>query len=320
LEESLQSGRCTLLCVGQCSIDTIVQDGTEIGPLLGGSALYVSTLASDLGVATGLVARVGRDYLIDELRGIGTRGVDVSSVRLEEGLSTHITLHYSGSKLDSFAVKEGVGAELSVLDVPERGARFLHVGPAPVQFTSSLAETFAAKSTVCWDPHEDFRDIPFEDLSAILRNVHILFCNARECRQLARNDHLPDAMRLLKDLGPSTVVATTGESGCCVLDRGGHHELPSIKTKKPIACYVGAGDAFQAGFLFALSNGLRNRDAAMVGASAASIKLEYVGVGTGLNVAELIDRLASHDLGATAAVRLSQNWGESGSRSQSRHI
>jgi len=71
------------------------------------------------------------------------------------------------------------------------------------------------------------------------------------------------------------VVVTLGEMGCLVAS-GQIGRIPAYPAKGPLDI-VGAGDAFNAGFIFALSKGLSLEEAADIGNAASNVSIRKIG-------------------------------------------
>lgn len=81
-----------------------------------------------------------------------------------------------------------------------------------------------------------------------------------------------DALKALRRLGPRRVAMTFGASGVLALDEDGPglHHVPAYDV--PVCDTTGAGDAFHAGYAFALAAGRAWLDALAFGAATAALK------------------------------------------------
>jgi sulfofructose kinase len=80
------------------------------------------------------------------------------------------------------------------------------------------------------------------------------------------------ALRALRELGPRRVAMTFGERGVLALDETGRrlHHVPAYTV--PVRDTTGAGDAFHAGYAFAVAAGRAWLDALAFGAATAALK------------------------------------------------
>ena len=69
-----------------------------------------------------------------------------------------------------------------------------------------------------------------------------------------------------------------GEKGCYVASDEGCYEVPAYKVK--VVDTTGAGDAFNAGFLYGLLKGKNLEDCARIGNYLASLCIQHVGART----------------------------------------
>lgn len=101
-----------------------------------------------------------------------------------------------------------------------------------------------------------------------------------------------DALRALRDMGPARVAMTFGSEG--VLGLENDRPLPVPAFAVPVKDTTGAGDAFHAGYAFALTNDLEFRACLDWGCAVAGLKCRDWGGRRGLpNLAEVLGLLES---------------------------
>ncbi len=263
-----------VLCIGQTSIDTLETERGTWENLAGGPALYVATIGASLGLRTALVSRVGSDFDPDALKRISRLGVDIGGVRFMQGVSTRIRLVYNGPTLQQVTVSEGVNSGLQLDDIPSNyfSTKLVHLSPAPFGTVAAAAEKFRVRGIgVAFDPHADFNEIEFSRTARILKNVDLFFSNAEEARHISKQSDLNLGMKRLHDAGPTVVVVTKGEAGTVMTFDSTRMEASAVQPER-LVNHIGAGDAFQAGFLAALLKGYSPKLCMLWGAaSAASI-------------------------------------------------
>jgi sulfofructose kinase len=93
-------------------------------------------------------------------------------------------------------------------------------------------------------------------------------------------DDQASALRLLKDSGPARVGTTLGADGVLGLDDSGLHAVPAFPVDAVDT--TGAGDAFHAGYAWALAAGLGFGDCLRSGAAVAALKCRAYGGRAGL--------------------------------------
>jgi sulfofructose kinase len=98
-----------------------------------------------------------------------------------------------------------------------------------------------------------------------------------------------DALRALQDLGPSRVAMTFGGDGVLGLETASLLPVPAFAV--PVKDTTGAGDAFHAGYAFALAKGLDFRSCLEWGSAVAGLKCRDWGGRRGLPNIEEVHRL-----------------------------
>ncbi len=88
----------------------------------------------------------------------------------------------------------------------------------------------------------------------ILPYVETLFCDETEARQLTALGDLAACAARLRAAGPALVVIKQGAQGATCYGPTGAHHQPAV-TLGPVVDTIGAGDAFDAGFLYGVLQG-----------------------------------------------------------------
>jgi len=274
-----------------------LRHATSLELKIGGAESNVAIALSRLGISAGWVGYLGDDepgqLVLDRIR---AEGVDVSGVRRPPGTTTGL---YLREKLiaevrayyyrrDSAASAMGPGSfDPRYL----RGVRFLHLtGITPAlsadcrSFTSWAAEEARASGvrvsfdvnyrSKLWSP-EEARAFT-EDL---LPRVDLFFAGDEEARALwGRDDE--EFLRELTGMGPQEVVLKKGKEGSVAVVGGEVLEQPAFPVEEVDP--VGAGDAFDAGYLVGHLWGLgaekRLRVANAMGALSVAALGDYEGL------------------------------------------
>ncbi len=124
-------------------------------------------------------------------------------------------------------------------------------------------------------------------------NNSILKCNEKEISkifgidaQVIDGDTALKYAELLYKKKHMPIYVTLGEYGSVLFD-GNSHKIPPFPVKGPIDI-VGAGDAFNAGAVFALTKGATYEEAAYVGSAASSIVIKQLKVTGTANLEDII--------------------------------
>jgi sugar/nucleoside kinase (ribokinase family) len=244
-----------------------------------GSTGYFAFGISKLGEECRFVGRLGGDYfgkfILDEMKSFG---ISTTYVKIDPGVPTGITV--------SVVTKEGERALISYLgptellnigDVDERalmGARHLHIGafpllkalqPAVPQLLMKARKSGMTTSfDTGWDPTGRW------DLAEALQWVDIFFPNEEEASAMTGEKSISRAASKLLARGPSVVVIKRGAQGSTVATRERSFDVPAFKVK-PVDT-TGAGDAFNAGFVFSFLRGKPLVECAKYGNAAGALK------------------------------------------------
>ena len=246
---------------------------------LGSSAAIFACNAAALGLRVTFAAKVGDDapgrFVREEL---AARGVNTAGVRVAPGLQTGITVvlslvggeqaggEHAGSEQKALLTYRGAMEHLAESDVPDellRRARHLHIGsyyllPALHPGAPRLFERAkAAGMTISVDTNDDPEERWAGGLPELLRLVDIFFPNRREALSLAREAGLLAAAGKLAGHGAAIALKADADGAILVTNEGGAPLVRKRVPAAPVRCVeaTGAGDSFDAGFLFRYLSG-----------------------------------------------------------------
>jgi 2-dehydro-3-deoxygluconokinase len=126
-------------------------------------------------------------------------------------------------------------------------------------------------------------------MNDILPHVQILFCDETEARHLVACDDLSECGRALLDAGPEILVIKQGAAGATLFRRGWSYHQPAIHLGELVDS-IGAGDAFDAGFLYGVLQGWPAEQTALFAAVAAAFTVTGVGGSASFPSVEQIQR------------------------------
>jgi sugar/nucleoside kinase (ribokinase family) len=229
---------------------------------IGGSGAIVAAGAARLGLRCALASVVGGDALGRlQLDALSQRGVDISTVAVDASLSTGLTVILSRG--EDRAILTFLGA-IDVLDAPMidtaalRSAHHVHVSSYYLQrkLRASLEPLLVAAreggASVSLDPNWDPDETWDGGLLALLPLLDYLFVNEQEARLIGRDDDPVGAARALASKGP-TVVVKRGALGGLLVSGADVIRAPALP--RTVIDTTGAGDSFNAGFLYGLLSG-----------------------------------------------------------------
>jgi ribokinase len=296
--------------VGSLNIDLIVE--CERFPLAGETLRAVgyrevpggkggnqAMALARLGARPRMVGAVG-----DDARGMGYRrtlaaaGVEVGGLRTDPERPTGLALIEVAAGENRIVVVPGANGGLTDQNVVDGLADLAPGDLVLLQLEIPLAAVFAAirhvrsrGARVILDP-APATDLPDE----ILALVDFLTPNETEARVLARTQSRPSsgaddlaAARSLVARGCATVVQKSGASGVWAVTKD--HVLGRPSFPAQVVDTVGAGDAFNAGFAFALGHGWGLAEALDWGNAAGSLSTRAAGAQDGQPSREEVETL-----------------------------
>lgn len=294
-----------LLVLGEAYADVIVSAPNprpvfgEVGRLvdsirltLGSSSVIFTCGAARLGLKTAFVGAVGDDvlgrYVLDAM---GNRGIDVSGCIVDRARPTGVRVVLSGPADRAILSALGATPMLSAQHVPQRlvqRARHVHAGSYYLQeaLRPDLPAVFhearrrgASTSLDCsWDPRGEWRD----GIDEVLAETDVFFANAQEASSITGFVDARGAAGELLRRGSRgrtgrerTVVVKLGEEGALAARDGQVAEVPSLRVK-PLDT-TGAGDSFDAGFVYALLRGWSLEESLRLATVCGSLAITGVG-------------------------------------------
>ena len=236
--------------------------GTDFVSTLGGSSGIVAHNAASLGLRVWFTTLVGDDEFgrlaLDRLQ---QAGVDISSAIIDPMTSTGVTILLPHGALRHSLTSLGSISQLTVghLDMTSLAmARHLHLSSLYLQtglhpdLAGMLSSLKKSGLTISLDTNDDPADLWGYPLDAILPYVDIFLPNESEICRMAGGCELDEAVARFSEK-VSTIIVKRGRRGCRVRQGDTSLDVPGI-TVQPVDT-IGAGDSFDAGFLYSYLNG-----------------------------------------------------------------
>ncbi len=241
----------------------------------GGAALNMAVALSRLGAIPRLVGRVGVDPAAAvALRMARSAGVDLSALQTDAHVATGLCgvvvspngqrtfLSFRGANVQTDPAAIHVGALTGCAQVLIGGHSLLE---DPQRTTAVSAVTWAAEHGVpvaldlCLPAVRTARRL----ISGLLPQLWLLTMNEAELRALLPGQSMNQALETLRSAGPTNVVVKRGAQGCSVMSNDGRFDVlpPAVMVLDTNGC----GDAFSAGFAWALLGGADPSQAAVLG-------------------------------------------------------
>lgn len=283
----------------------------SFGKAIAGAESNVAIGLAKLGHTAGWISRVGKDefgeFIIREIRG---EGVDTSFVIRDGEHPTGIMFkQFAGDNESSvFYYRKGSAASaLCPSDIDERCVRESRVllvsGITPALSDSCREATLHAVRlarrngvSVCFDPNIRRKlwseSEAKEVLSPLLSQSDIVLIGMDEAELLTGEDSPRGAARALKGLGVKKIAVKLGSEGAFVAD-GDSEEMVAARPARVVDT-IGAGDAFNSGFLCGLLEGKGIGECGRLGAIMGALAVSSRGDIEGLPSREKLERLAAN--------------------------
>jgi sugar/nucleoside kinase (ribokinase family) len=294
-----------LLVAGELNPDVVVSGGDvepafgqveklvgDIQLSIGSSSAITACAAARLGLRVAFVGVVGADAFGSwMLAALGERGIDTTGCRVDESLQTGASVILAKGGDRAILTALGAIGALRPDELTEEriaSARHLHVGSLFLQdeLRRGLAARFGvARSigvTTSFDPNWDPAGTWNGGIDAILAETDVVLPNAEEARRIAGEDEPVAAARSLIGRGgsdlPAVVAVKLGSGGGLVVERDvANRPAQVIAPTVAVADTIGAGDAFDAGFLAGYLAGRSPVEALKLAVACGSLSVRAVG-------------------------------------------
>lgn len=240
----------SVLAVGSVALDSVETPHGSADRVIGGSTVFFCAAASLLGRVR-VVAVVGDDYPLAQLRFLEARGVDFEGLVQVPGES----FFWSGRYGEGFRTRETTETRLGVFGAFEpripaawSESEFVFLGNIDPVLQLCVLDQVRSPALVAADTMNFWIERTRESLLGVLARLDVLFVSDEEAMQLAGLDDLAAAAKWIRERGPGLVVVKRGEEGAV----GFHPDWTLSCPGYPVARVVdptGAGDAFAGGFM-----------------------------------------------------------------------
>lgn len=239
-----------LLIVGSLGLDTVITPFDRVEDALGGSATYISLAASYFSGPVELVGVVGKDFPDEYVKLLEDHNVDLEGLQKEEGK----TFRWGGKYHYDLNVRDTLFTELNVFEkfdpvIPEkfRKSKYVCLGNIDPTLQLKVLEQMIDPQLVVCDTMNYWIEGMKEELLQLLKRVDVLIINDSEARLLAQEPNLIKASKMIRDLGPQTLIIKKGEHGAMLFTDDTIFSAPAYPMEM-IFDPTGAGDSFAGGF------------------------------------------------------------------------
>ncbi len=249
-QDTVPACPASILAIGSVALDSVETPHGRADRAIGGSAVFFCAAASLL-AGVRVVAVVGDDYPLGELRFLQDRGVDLGGLAQVPGES----FFWAGRYPEGFGTRKTLETRLGVFGtfdpvVPPawRDSGVVFLGNIDPVLQLGVLDQMRSPGLVAADTMNFWIERAREALLAVLARLDVLFVNDEEAMQLAGESDLGRAAQWIRNRGPGTVVVKLGEDGAVLYGRGWTFACPGHPVGR-VVDPTGAGDAFAGGFL-----------------------------------------------------------------------
>lgn len=293
------SSNVDLLVVGEINPDLILQ-GEDLTPAfgqtekliqkaaltIGSSSVIFACGAARLGLKVSFVGIVGDDvfghYMLSEMQ---ERGIDTTHCIISKRETTGFSLIFSQPHDRAILTHAGSMASLRYADIDQdlfKCVKHLHLGSFFMLsgLQKDTAKLFAAAKaaglTTSLDTNYDPLETWDSGLPGVLEHTDVFLPNETEALHITRQESLEKALEKLSDI--PTLAVKLGSKGGFAKQKDKTVTAPSLDIN--VVDTTGAGDTFDAGFLYGYLNGWSLEQSLQLACACGSLSTQGVG-GTG---------------------------------------
>jgi sugar/nucleoside kinase (ribokinase family) len=266
---------------------------TEMDRQAGGACNFL-IVASRLGLRTMAIGCVGDDengrFLIQELE---SEGVSVVGIKVKKSSSTKSSLVLVDSQGNkSFVGILGRGVAIlrpEDVDLARLSSQALYfsgysLARLPVQWEAeAVLKVFGfclGRMKIFFDPGPLVPLLSKETLDKTISSSDLLLLNSDEAKMITGLSSIHEMANAILNMGAKTIVIKRGEQGSLVRNKESSRDTPSFKVN--VVDPTGAGDAFNAGFIFGYLKGWDLSDAALLANAVGALSITKLGAGSQL--------------------------------------
>ncbi len=240
----------SLVVVGSVAYDDIETPHGKVERALGGACTYIA-LAASYFTQVNIVAVVGEDFDQRDMDMLASRHIDLAGLERVPGK----TFFWAGVYSNDMNERTTLRTDLNVFagfdpKLPEhyKTQPYLLLGNIQPSLQRRVREQMNGVRLVGGDTMNywigDFRD----ELLETLKGWHFLLINDSEARMLSGAYNLRKAARIIRDMGPKTLVIKRGEYGALLFHGDSFFMVPGYLLDE-VFDPTGAGDCFAGGFV-----------------------------------------------------------------------
>ena len=242
-----------LVTVGSVAFDAIESPFGKTDKIVGGAGTFITLASSFFVKEQGIISVVGEDFPAATLENMKAKGIDIQGIQIKVGEKTFF---WSGRYHNDMNSRDTLITELNVLEhfnpiVPQafQGADYLMLGNLSPQVQRMVIERMEKRpKLIAMDTMNFWMDIALEELKKTMALVDVLIINDEEARQLSGLYSLVKAAKVIRAMGPKTVIIKKGEHGALLFHEENMFYAPALPLED-VFDPTGAGDTFAGGFM-----------------------------------------------------------------------
>lgn len=243
----------SLITVGSVAFDAIETPFGKTDKIVGGAGTFIALSASNFVKDQRIVSVVGEDFPQETLDLLASKGVKQEGLQIKKGEKTFF---WSGRYHNDMNSRDTLVTELNVLEtfdpiIPEsyQGSDYLMLGNlAPAVQRMVIERLTKRPKLIAMDTMNFWMDIALDDLKETLKLIDVLIINDEEARQLSGEYSLMTASRVIREMGPKTLIIKKGEHGALLFQDDSVFFAPALPLEV-VFDPTGAGDTFAGGFI-----------------------------------------------------------------------
>ena len=301
-----------LAVLGEVAIDVILAGVDKVpktwsmlgtakaaGIFTAGSAGYVAQCYSKLGGRAAIVGRIGDDQVGHMvLEGFRQSNVSTRYLTVDNHAKTEVStvlVYDNGNKASIITKIPSLDSKFLDLSFLEK-TRALHIGGyllIPSLWGTNIRRLLRKAScgnvVISLDPQMSATGQWSKAFRGVFEQLHVLLLDEVEAIRISKKKRLIDAIEYLHREGVQTVAVKAGRKGCLVSGGGKLYSVRGIKPK--VVSTIGAGDAFDAAFMYGVLRNWPLRKVAEFSNAAAGVSTTQMGCATAIPHAEKLMRL-----------------------------
>jgi sugar/nucleoside kinase (ribokinase family) len=293
----------SILVVGSLAFDDIETPFGRSDNTLGGSSTYIALSASYFTDDVQMVGVVGSDFEEQHFKLLHSRNIDTRGIQVVDNGRTFRwagRYHYDMNTRDTLDTQLNVFAEFDP-HIPHQyqQSQFICLGNIDPELQVKVLDQIRQPKLVVCDTMNFWIEGKPAELKKTLERVDVFIINDSEARILSGDPNLIRSARIIRNMGPKTLIIKKGEHGALLFTENGIFAAPAYPLES-IFDPTGAGDTFAGGFIGHLArygdhSEIEMRKAVLYGSAMASFCVEKFGTEkiADLDLLEIEDRYQS---------------------------